>query len=472
MDETKNGSEDLSLVGNIINEVNKKEERINEIIDVAIEKAMDKLLDNLRETYEEEMEDDERENGKSECLIMMDMMYSIFPEMKIFGPTVRDILVGVEDIEMNILLMRLSEADFNKKMDKMRKHMEIYGYMLYVNEVEEYVNGWRKFRDNYLKHGVTSGYVVKLGVKKRMKILIVSNEKMVDFNPIFICDMLMMDVNGVLSIRKNVVNELDDEKCMMNVRLKWLNRILDDINKKRIRLLTSIKVKSGYIDRMYRTKILYHTIKLMERGWQPSNYKIEDCGFNMEIERLGKGNMKKIIYPEYKIAVDGYIEERVTDKITDKINNKEGIDKINETKKGDEMNKTMDICSICMESLSSSSVIITKCGHYFHNMCIFQHMHKIGFSSMICPMCRKTIVEENEVNQNSINMRNVEVESVNVVESVVATNVNNVINISNDESDSFDDTTEEEEEEVEEIVEGYEGEEIDEYEKILMNAQI
>lgn len=450
------------------NEKNIGEQRINDIIDVAITKAMDKLLDNMKDTYEINM--DNKVGMKSECLIMLDMMYCIFPEMKIFGQTVRDLLIGESDININILLVRLSEADFNKKVDKMRKQLEIHGYILSINEINDYVMGWKKFRDNYITLGMTCAYVTKMGMDKRIKILIISNEKMCDFSPIFRCDLLMMDINGVLSIRKNIIEELEDDKCMINSRIKWMRNIMNDINNKRVVLIEKIKIKNGYADRLYRAKVMYHSIKMLERGWQLIDYKLNDCGFNMELYNLKRKRIETLRFPNFQLKLMDN-KNNFNDKMETQICSNDDIN-------NEEILINKDICSICMESLNGLSVVVTKCGHYYHNICIFQHIHKIGYNSTICPICRTIIVcekeKDNDVNENineEINgmingMINGEINEEINEEEIDEEVENNVVvrqsvMIDNSDEDTFDESSEDEMNEIN-----------GEYNEILVNAQL
>jgi len=400
MDDNKKEDDSNIVQDDSKQEVNilQNEIRINKIIDLSVMKAMDKLIDNMKDTYESKVIENSNIKMKSESLIMIDMLYCIFPEMKIFGETVRDLLVNESDININILLVRLSEADFTKKIDKMRKQLEIYGYLLSINNINDYNLGWKLFRDNYLTYGVSNGIISRIGSNnKKVKILIVSTEKMSDFNPLFKCDMLMMDNNGMLSMRKNIISELDDERCMMNIKIKWMKTIMNDINNKKITLIEPIKIKNGYADRLYRSKIMYHSIKIMEKGWQPVDNILKNCGFNMNLYKLKKSNVETLNFPDYNTILNNTNDNK-TDILSD----------------SSERDET---CSICRESLDKLSIVITNCGHYFHNICIFQHMHKIGYNSTICPICRKEIVHENQ-------------------ESIVLQN-----NQSND-SDSFDDDDE------------------------------
>ena len=45
-----------------------------------------------------------------------------------------------------------------------------------------------------------------------------------------------------------------------------------------------------------------------------------------------------------------------------------------------------EICSICLDNLSSSEITVTKCQHKFHSNCLVSSISK-------CPVCRQTIRE-------------------------------------------------------------------------------
>ena len=48
-------------------------------------------------------------------------------------------------------------------------------------------------------------------------------------------------------------------------------------------------------------------------------------------------------------------------------------------------------CIICYESIGTSNVVTTECGHVFHCNCLMKNASVNGFG---CPMCRKEMVEQ------------------------------------------------------------------------------
>ena len=49
------------------------------------------------------------------------------------------------------------------------------------------------------------------------------------------------------------------------------------------------------------------------------------------------------------------------------------------------------ICPICMESISTPKIIITKCNHSFCDSCITEYIHMSHTTRCVCPMCRDPI---------------------------------------------------------------------------------
>jgi hypothetical protein len=51
------------------------------------------------------------------------------------------------------------------------------------------------------------------------------------------------------------------------------------------------------------------------------------------------------------------------------------------------LSKEANICSICLDSIDNKNLHITKCNHYFHNLCYYKYIkHK---NNNTCPNCRQ-----------------------------------------------------------------------------------
>lgn len=55
---------------------------------------------------------------------------------------------------------------------------------------------------------------------------------------------------------------------------------------------------------------------------------------------------------------------------------------------------TRESCSICLEIITETNVVITKCNHKFHLTCILNHSERSENKS--CPVCRRLLKEEEE----------------------------------------------------------------------------
>lgn len=305
---------------------------------------------------------------KALCLVILDLLFSIFPEMKIFGQTVRDFLRGEVFNFLNCLVIRSSNVSFNKKISKMRKSLEIQGYHFQTETSLSYEDSWSNFSNNYLSHGISNACIYKVGSIKPSKIqlLFVSHEKKSNCHPIFRCDQLLMDNNGTLSIDGNKIG-LD----LMSEQGNQIRKILNDIHLCKLTLLKPLKIGKGYLDRFYRAKIIFQTVRLMEKGWEPVDFKLSDCGFNISLDKLELNTSESLKFFDYRFVHEQEIMGDQHSEQTEK-----------------------DFCPICREQLHSQSIIKTNCGHLFHNICLFQHFHKIGDNSTDCPICRTTIVRE------------------------------------------------------------------------------
>lgn len=58
-----------------------------------------------------------------------------------------------------------------------------------------------------------------------------------------------------------------------------------------------------------------------------------------------------------------------------------------------------DKCSICLEQLESTNLVITKCGHCFHGSCIFK---MVKTDKCYCPICRTNLLYKNVASLNEL----------------------------------------------------------------------
>jgi hypothetical protein len=126
-------------------------------------------------------------------------------------------------------------------------------------------------------------------------------------------------------------------------------------------------------------------IELMEKGWTPT-FKIEECGFNLGIYRV-ESRKAKFEFPRirklYRKMMMNDDQEKDINAATSNNNNNNNKDQaLNE------------ICAICHDKLTYGSVVRLNCSHMFHSYCIYQHFHKIGANSDLCPICRSQVVQE------------------------------------------------------------------------------
>jgi len=303
---------------------------------------------------------------------MLDLIFWIMPEVQIFGETVRDLLVCDDFFNLNIILTKPVNK-FQKKMQKLRDSLEIHGYILKIESTQSYQNSWPKFETNFIRYGITQGTVQKIGdLSTQLRLYLMTPEKMEEFQPIFRCNLLKMDHEGTLSMIR-VPSTFCQTFRLVNRRVDFLNQILSDIYGKKATPIVPIKIRSGFEDRFYRSKLIYTLIELMEKGWEPNTFTLEDCGFDLTIAQINnyRASFK---YPQIrKIYHSVLLDDQ----------NINGISDSNE-----------DLCPICHDQLVNSSIIRLKCDHLFHNHCIYQHFHKIGSNSGKCPVCRAKVIRE------------------------------------------------------------------------------
>lgn len=304
---------------------------------------------------------------KSFSLIMLDLIYWVMPEIEIFGETVRDLLVCDNFYNLNVTITK-PVRNFHKKMQKLRDSLEIHGYLMKVEGTQNYQNSWPKFETNFIRFGITQGIIQKVGdSNSQIRIYLMTPEKIKEYQPIFRCNLLKMDRLGSLSI----IEISEDDNQLTNSRVNLMNQILGDIYSKKATPIDPIKIRSGFEDRFHRSKLIYMLIELMEKGWKPNGFTLEDCGFNLTIAQINNYR-SSFEYPDidriyHRILVDNTDQEDIYD---------------------------TDLCPVCQEQLVKQSIIRLKCDHLFHNHCIYQHFHKIGSNSSKCPICRAIIVRE------------------------------------------------------------------------------
>lgn len=67
-----------------------------------------------------------------------------------------------------------------------------------------------------------------------------------------------------------------------------------------------------------------------------------------------------------------------------------------------EENNNSETCSICIDSLNTTQICITACGHIFHKRC-FVCWYLSELSKNTCPICRQKFYEGNFIFNNDIN---------------------------------------------------------------------
>jgi len=329
-------------------------------------------------------------------LILLDLIFWIIPEIEIFGETVRDLLSCEEFSVLNLQIMNISAKIFSKKLKKFRDNIEIHGYILKVDSAEHYHQSWYLFEDNFVRHGMTAGIIQKIGSnQEQIRVLLITPDKLVKYHPIYLCNMLKMTSEGHLSIldpTKLLGSGYLDQYRLATVRVALLQDILGDIYGRKINpIVRPIKISSGYEDRFRRSEMILMLVELMEKGWTPT-FNIDECGFDLEIYRIENLDMK-FEYPKIRKVYRKLMNESTN--ITNIITNLDDKDnKSTDDKSSVDDSKLSDICAICHENMLTGSILRMGCTHMFHNYCIYQHFHKIGANSDLCPVCRTMIVKE------------------------------------------------------------------------------
>jgi hypothetical protein len=390
-------------------------------------------------------------NEKSMGLILLDLLFWIIPEIEIFGETVRDLLVCEELSILNLQTRNITPKVFVKKLRKFRNNIEIHGYILKEDTSEEYHKSWHIFEDNFLRNGMAAGVIQKISPKgEEIRILLVSSEKLNKYHPMYMCNMLKMTSDGQINLldpQKLLGTGYLDQYRLASGRIAILQEVLDDIHNKRVSpIIRPIRIGTGYEDRLRRSEMIFMLIELMEEDWVPT-FEIEECGFNLKIHRVETGLSRKFKYPqlrqiykklstinkenfENKENKENFEKENFEKENFEKENkekeNKENFEKEKENnenfEKEKEENKEKEnfevkenkgnikiesedeICAICYESLLSGSILKINCGHMYHNYCIFQHFHKVGSNSDMCPICRFKVIQNHSIklHNNSI----------------------------------------------------------------------
>ena len=313
------------------------------------------------------MEEEIIVQSKPHCLIILDLLFWLMPEMKVFGGTVRDILSHSESHHLHILIDTMSQSTMIKKFNRLVDSLEIYGFSICLENCQSH-----SLVKNLSQVGIAQAIVSKYGSNdKKIKLLLVTPSKMYEYYPVFRCDLLYLTKDGDLQLRE--CPSLSKYRShLSSQRVQLIQEVLEDIGQKRLVLLEPVQVKNGYENRFIRSKIAYKLIRLQERGWQPIDFSLEDCGINLEVNQIKERQGKEIYYPN--------LEE------IERLELYGNLDDIPEIEG--------EICAICQEELSRKSSVKTKCNHYFHNRCLFQHFYKIGGQASLCPICREVLVRE------------------------------------------------------------------------------
>jgi hypothetical protein len=365
-------------------------------------------------------------NEKPIGLILLDLLFWIIPEIEIFGETVRDLLCCEQLSILNLQTKNLTPKIFIRKLRKFRNNIEIHGYILKVDTADQYHKSWYTFEDNFLRNGMAAGVIQKISSKgEEIRILLISSEKINKYHPIFMCNMLKMTSDGQINIldpHKLLGSGHLDQYRLATGRIAILQEVLDDIYNKRVSpIIRPIRIGIGYEDRLRRSEMIFMLIELMEKGWVPT-FEIEECGFNLRVHRVEGVASSKFEYPQlrqiYKKLVTSDKENKEIkenfEEIKENKENKENFEEIKENKENKEENKENkeenkenkgledEICAICHDSLLTGSIVQINCGHLYHNYCIFQHFHKVGSNSDLCPICRFKVVQN--ITRKSLNI--------------------------------------------------------------------
>lgn len=336
--------------------------------------------EDLHQTDDDEISSINNDNEikiKPSCLIILDLLFWLLPSIKVFGGTVRDILADQESHHLHVLIDNISENSLIKRLNRLIDTLEINGYSISFDQSSDHrkskLSGLIK---NLIHFGLAQAIVSKYGSKeKKIKLLLVTNKRMNEYQPVFRCDLLYLTKGGNLHLREG--DHFNHMKAHLSSQKLYLMReVLRDIEKKQIILLDDLKIRNGYRNRFIRSKIAFKLIRLQERGWTPKGFDLSDCGLNISVKHLRVKKQKTLIFPNLKKVKDTEIFG-------------------NPNKKDDEEN----LCPICREVINSKSSVETNCKHHFHNRCIFQHFYKIGNQSSLCPICRSTLVRELPIDQ-------------------------------------------------------------------------
>jgi hypothetical protein len=385
-------------------------------------------------------------NEKPLGLIILDLMFMIMPEIEIFGETVRDLL-NCEHI--SILNFQIGGLDINilkTYFEKLKDNIEIHGYILRMENIEDYKDTWNNFEEIFMRTGMTAGIIQKISGNldqnmSQIRILMISSDKIDKYYPIYTCNMLKMNSDGQIGVLEE--NKLENNKRLETEKISQIREVLYDIYNHKISPINRPIEKSeggGYLDRLRRSEMIFILVELMERNWIPT-FNIADCGLNISIYKLGGYHetfeypklpeiYKKMItfdknkdkiennpennpdnnpenhpdnnpdnkpenHPDNKLEKnpenkpENHSENKAENHIENKIENRENKEQEEESE------RVEDICAICYDKLDNgSSIIRINCGHLYHNFCIFQHFHKVGSNSDSCPICRYNVIRK------------------------------------------------------------------------------
>lgn len=332
--------------------------------------------DSFSEDEQEEIMDTNKNSNilvplsKSPCLVIIDLLFWLLPNTKLFGGTVRDILAENETHHINVLIDDMSSSSL-RKLTKFRQLLQIFGYHLHIelfNDDDTY-----SLSQNLSRNGMTQAIIEHLGYDQSLKLLIVSSPLLKRFQPIFRCDMLYLSRGGTISLREHP--QLHHHK-LSSKRIETTHLALQDIYSKQINLIDQVIPKEEtYQSRFVRSKILCKSIRLLEKGWELGNFTLADCGLKVGVYRLETRRLVPITYQttsSYELTYE-------------------------------EGNPQDELCVICQEPLLTKTTVMTDCSHVFHNKCLFYHLYKIGQQSNNCPICRSPIISNQENNNQENN---------------------------------------------------------------------
>lgn len=306
-------------------------------------------------------------NTKPICLILLDLLYWLIPNIKVFGGTVRDILADQESHHLHILIDNISEGNLHKRLSRFISSLEIHGFSIHIEKDLINLSEQEFFAKNLIDLGVAQAIISRYGSnEKSVKILLIAPKRMHEYNAIFRCDMLYMTKGGNIHLRDS--SHLHHSN-LCSQKISLMREIFRDIENRRLVLIEPIQIKNGFRNRFNRSKIAYKLIRLQERGWKPDGFNLVDCGLNLKIDQLKIKKCKKLNFPDLQLIKNNKIY-------------------------GEDDTNDQELCPICRESLAKKSTVLTSCQHQFHNRCLFQHFYKIGNQSSLCPICRHVLVRE------------------------------------------------------------------------------